>query len=381
VSSLSAARALVFDERFRFDTFVVGPATREAVDAARVVAESPGSRWNPLIVRGGAGLGKSHLLGAVASRVRELHPGRRVVALSAAEHVPANAGDAAVVLVDDVRAGLDATRAAALRALVDAALAAGAQVVIAEEGSAISREEASAWVAHSPRARLVRLGAPDGEVRHAIVRQAAAARSLSIAPDVLAGVAHEPVSSVRELLGRLGRVGTAAEPVRDASAFSFGDDGDFASFLEEVTREVAAYAEPWRVRLGEAAGRWRAEGYEVEVLERALRLAAAPDVDALLGTFAQAVGRLKALACDAAAHDAARADDAVFRDPARIAEATTLVAALANEAAERDEAVRAAAERAVRRATPAPNAIPDVTPEGWVIEWPDVRDLLVEAWR
>jgi hypothetical protein len=176
-------------------------------------------------------------------------------------------------------------------------------------------------------------------------------------------------------------VGTAAEPVRDAGALSFGDDGDFASFLEEVTREVAAYAEPWRVRLGEAAGRWRAEGYEVEVLERALRLAAAPDVDALLETFAQAVGRLKALARDAAAHDAARADDAVFRDPARIAEATALVAALAREAAERDEAARAAAERAVRRATPAPNARPDVTPEGWVVDWPDVRDLLVEAWR
>ena len=137
MTSLSAARAIVFDERFRFDTFVVGSATREAVDAARVVAESPGVRWNPLIVRGGAGLGKSHVLGAVASRVRELHPGRRVVALSAAELVPAYAGDASVVLVDDVRAGLDATRAAALRALVDAALAAGAQVVIAEEGSVV----------------------------------------------------------------------------------------------------------------------------------------------------------------------------------------------------------------------------------------------------
>ncbi|AHG90597.1 Chromosomal replication initiator DnaA [Gemmatirosa kalamazoonensis] len=351
MTTLAAARTLVFDERFRFDTFVVGDGTREAAEAARLVAESPGARWNPLIVRAGAGQGKSHLLGAVASRARELHPGRRMLALSADEYPMPPLGDAAIVLVDDVRAGLEPTRAAALRDLVDAALAAGAQVVIAEAGTAVSREEATAWVARSARARLVRLTAPDAEVRLAIVRQAAAARSLTLAPDVLASVADEPVDSVRELLGRLGRAGTAPATER----FSLGDDGDFASFLDEVAREVAAYAEPWRVRLGEASARWRAEGHDVEVLERALRESAAPDVDALLAEFERGIARQQE-------ERAAAEREAAARDAARVA-------------------ARVAAEQAARRATPAPTTPPVVNAEGWVLDWPDVRDLLVEAYR
>ena len=378
MNALGAARTLVFDERFRFDTFVAGDATREAAEAARLVADSPGTRWNPLIVRGGAGLGKSHLLGAVASRVRELRPGCRVVTLSAAAQPMPPVAGAALVVVDDVRAGLEAPRAAELRALIDAALAAGAQVVVAEEGSAVSREEATAWVAAFPRARLVRLGPPDADVRHRIVHQAAASRSLALAADVIAGVAREPVDSVRELLNRLSRAG-AAPAAPATGAFSLGDDGDFASFLDEVAREVAVVAEPWRVRLGEAASRWRAEGYDVDALERALRLTAAPDVGALLATFEQAVARLRELARRAAAHGHACADDPLFGDPSRVAEAEQLVTQLERAAAERAAAERA--ERVVRHATPAPTSRPVVTAEGWVLEWPDVRDLLVEAWR
>ena len=79
---LPGARLVGFDERFRFDTFVVGMTTRDAADAARAAAESPGSEPASLVIAG-PGLGKSHLLGAVASRARELRPGCRVVAFSA----------------------------------------------------------------------------------------------------------------------------------------------------------------------------------------------------------------------------------------------------------------------------------------------------------
>ena len=63
-------------------------------------------------------------------------------------------------------------------------------------------------------------------------------------------------------------------------------DDDFASFLAEVAREVEAHVDPWRVRLGAVVARWQAEGVRTDVLERALRLPAAPDVDGLLATFA-----------------------------------------------------------------------------------------------
>ena len=51
--------------RFRFDAYVVGTANRLAATAAKAVAESPGSAYNPLFVYGGPGLGKTHLLMAV----------------------------------------------------------------------------------------------------------------------------------------------------------------------------------------------------------------------------------------------------------------------------------------------------------------------------
>src|SRR4051812_48813814 len=63
---------VLLDGRFRFDNLVVGASNRLAVSAARAVAESPGPVYNPLFVYGGSGLGKTHLIAAVAHRTREL---------------------------------------------------------------------------------------------------------------------------------------------------------------------------------------------------------------------------------------------------------------------------------------------------------------------
>src|SRR5205085_3846294 len=114
-------------------------------------------------------------------------------------------------------------RAAELRTLVDAALAAGAQVVIAEEGGAVSRDEASAWIGRYQRARLVRVAPPDDAVRLAIVCNAAAARSLALGSDVLAALARDPVESVRDLLGRLTRAGSSAARAPDDTSLGLRD--------------------------------------------------------------------------------------------------------------------------------------------------------------
>ena len=67
------------DPRFTFETFVVGPGNRMAAAAARHVAESPGTSYNPLWVYGAAGTGKTHLLRAVASLASAVRPELRVV--------------------------------------------------------------------------------------------------------------------------------------------------------------------------------------------------------------------------------------------------------------------------------------------------------------
>jgi len=73
------------DPRFTFDNFIVGPSNELAHAAAKTVAESedviPGS--NPLFLYGGVGLGKTHLMQAIAWHIRNNNPERRVIYLSA----------------------------------------------------------------------------------------------------------------------------------------------------------------------------------------------------------------------------------------------------------------------------------------------------------
>lgn len=60
----------LLNPRFRFDSFIVGPANRFAHAAARRVAEDPGTTYNPLLVYGPSGSGKTHLLHAIGQAVR-----------------------------------------------------------------------------------------------------------------------------------------------------------------------------------------------------------------------------------------------------------------------------------------------------------------------
>lgn len=71
------------DPRFTFDSFVVGKSNELAYAAARRVAENEDVHFNPLFLHSGVGLGKTHLMHAIAWANREKHPDRKVVYLSA----------------------------------------------------------------------------------------------------------------------------------------------------------------------------------------------------------------------------------------------------------------------------------------------------------
>lgn len=71
------------DPRFTFDSFVVGKSNELAYAAARRVAENKDVQFNPLFLHGGVGLGKTHLMHAIAWANREYFPERKVVYLSA----------------------------------------------------------------------------------------------------------------------------------------------------------------------------------------------------------------------------------------------------------------------------------------------------------
>lgn len=66
------------DPKHTFDRFVIGPGNRFAHAAALAVAELPGEAYNPLFLHGPPGLGKTHLMGAIARYLREHHPTLKV---------------------------------------------------------------------------------------------------------------------------------------------------------------------------------------------------------------------------------------------------------------------------------------------------------------
>ena len=64
---------------YTFDTFVVGSSNRFAYNAAKKVSENPGKSYNPLFIYGSSGLGKTHLLYAIAHAIHKEHPSWKIL--------------------------------------------------------------------------------------------------------------------------------------------------------------------------------------------------------------------------------------------------------------------------------------------------------------
>jgi chromosomal replication initiator protein len=73
----------IFNPRYRFETFVVGKSNELAFAASKSISENPSGSFNPLFIYGGAGLGKTHLIQAVAQQIRERNPTFKVIYMSA----------------------------------------------------------------------------------------------------------------------------------------------------------------------------------------------------------------------------------------------------------------------------------------------------------
>ena len=211
------------DPRFVFDNFVVGKPNELAYAAARRVADSQTASYNPLFLYGGVGLGKTHLMHAIAWYIRTRHPDRKVVYLSAEKFMyhfiralrfhdtmafKERFRSVDVLMIDDVQFinGKESTQEEFFHTFNDL-VDNNRQVVVSADKSPSALE----GMEERLRSRLgwglvADIHATTYELRLGILQSKAERLGIDIPPKVLEFLAHKITASVRELEGALNRV-------------------------------------------------------------------------------------------------------------------------------------------------------------------------------
>jgi len=213
---------------FTFADFVVGKPNELAHAAARRVAEGGPVSFNPLFLYGGVGLGKTHLMHAIAWELRTNKPDLKVIYLSAEQFMyrfirALRDQDTLsfkevfrsidVLMVDDVQfiAGKNSTQEEFFHTF-NALVELGKQIIISGDRAPVDMEELDNRIASRLQCGLVvDLHPTDYELRLGILQQKVDAQrertpDLKIAPGVLEFIAHRISSNVRVLEGALTRL-------------------------------------------------------------------------------------------------------------------------------------------------------------------------------
>ncbi|AXT86436.1 chromosomal replication initiator protein DnaA [Aeromicrobium sp. A1-2] len=217
IGSVAEAR---LNPRYLFENFVIGSSNRFAHAAAVAVAEAPGKAYNPLVIHGESGLGKTHLLHAIGHYVLNLYPSSRVRYVNSEE------------FTNDVINAIRENRTAALKRKyreIDVLLVDDIQFLEGKESTqteffhtfnALHNENKQiVMTSDRPPKNLTTLEdrlrnrfewglttdvqPPDLETRIAILRKKAANEKLTAPADVLEFIASKVQTNIRELEGAL----------------------------------------------------------------------------------------------------------------------------------------------------------------------------------
>ena len=230
---LGADLSAPLDRRYVFENFVVGKPNEFAYAAAKRVAESDQVSFNPLFLYGGVGLGKTHLMHAIAWEIRNRNPARKVVYLSAEKFMYSfvralrnqdmvsfkeQFRSVDVLMIDDVQfiSGKDSTQEEffhTFNALVDQ----GRQIVLSADKSPSNLEEIGDRLRSRLQSGLVAdLHPTTFELRLGILDAKAEQLGVLVPQKVKEFLAHKITSNVRELEGALTRLVAHAQLVGGA---------------------------------------------------------------------------------------------------------------------------------------------------------------------
>lgn len=209
--------------KYTFDTFVIGDNNRHAHAACVAVAEEPSSAYNPLFLYGGAGLGKTHLMQAIAHHIITHNPEMKVLYVSSetftnevidairnnkSEDLRAKYRNLDVLLIDDIQfvIGKDSTQTEFFNTFNDL-YNSNKQIIISSDKPPKEIET----LEERMRTRLewgvpVDIHAPDYETRMAILKRKAETDRIVISDEILDYIATNVVSNIRELEGALNKI-------------------------------------------------------------------------------------------------------------------------------------------------------------------------------
>ena len=273
------------DARFTFDNFIVGKSNELAHAAARRLTEAGSVAFNPLFLYGGVGLGKTHLMHAIAWEIRRQDPSRNVLYLSAEKFMyqfiralrfkdtmafKQQFREVDVLMIDDIQfiAGKDSTQEEffhTFNALIDH----NRQVIISADRSPTDLE----GIEERIRSRLgwglvADIHPTDYELRLGILQSkadtlSARGEGMPIPQPVLEFLAQRIVSNVRELEGALNRVIAYASFVGRPVSLEMAQDvlrdllraSERRVTIDEIQRRVAEY---FNVKMGDMLSARRA---------------------------------------------------------------------------------------------------------------------------
>lgn len=222
VSAQQGAGSTPLSERYTFDFFVIGKSNELAAAAAHAVAQSPGRVYNPLFIYGSTGVGKTHLMQAVAHETLERNPQTRVTYVGTEQFMNELIGsmrdrtghafrqryrETDLLLIDDVHflKGKEATQEEFFHTF-NALYEAGRQIVLTSDRppSEIAGLEAR-LVSRFQWGMVADIELPDFEHRVAILKQKAQQDHLemTIPEEVIRFIAENIRSNVRELEGSI----------------------------------------------------------------------------------------------------------------------------------------------------------------------------------